>query len=618
MVTDASGANLYQQQGTWCCHPSRVEQAQRWMNDGGVASADALIQLGKPALTRHVNSALPKVTDNQNLNSNTQYPPADANKIAEQCNQIREFRDKKGVGQNEPLWRDCIGVVGYCENGEALCQDWSSGHSGYSEAKTSQKLVYRLKFPPTTCAQFKKSNPSGCQGCMQKCNSPITLGWKDGFEIQKSVSGGEPIGLLEIIQQQYCLININGKVWVLDRLILNNHFNQGPASKLSLSNRGDGTLFLMRMVKLLSPQADAAKIAKEFFINPRTICYYFVEFNPAGTSEKALNLWVGPTITPKSGEWRLIAAYLLNVICDGDQKSYAYLVSFIAHALQKPEEKPGILIILLGGQGTGKGTLARILQQIWSATFLQIHNIDSVTGNFNAALERNFIVFMDEALFVGDRRASDALKSLVTEPVIHINEKHQPARQMQSFHRFFAATNADHFKNTERDDRRDFVLRVSEAHKGDHTYWKALYSEIDNGGVEAMVHDLLTMDISDFNVRNKSSTQALIDQKLQSLDPIPRWWHDCLINGGFDEDGKWLDFISTSDIIGNVIEFTGRKIFRNPTSIDVNKAMIKLCPSAQKKQLQEQYLKKRGFTLPSLEQARREFEAYIGGTINWQ
>lgn len=246
-----------------------------------------------------------------------------------------------------------------------------------------------------------------------------------------------------------------------------------------------------------------------------------MEFNPASTSANVLNLWVGPTITPRPGKWKLIANYLLEVICDNDSDAYNFLIRFLAHALQRPEEKPGILIILIGGQGPEKALLARILKRIWSSTFLQIHNIDSVTGSFNAALECNFIVFMDEALFVGDRRASDALKSLVTEPVIHINEKHQPARQMQSFHRFFAATNAEHFKNTERDDRRDFVLRISEARKGDHAYWKALNSEIENGGVEAMMYDFLALDISNFNVRSKPSTQALIDQKLQSLEPIP-------------------------------------------------------------------------------------------------
>ncbi|MBV5331177.1 hypothetical protein JZU69_01930, partial [bacterium] len=43
---DSSGRNLYQQQGTWCCHPDRVDQAQSWRHDGGVASADVLIELG--------------------------------------------------------------------------------------------------------------------------------------------------------------------------------------------------------------------------------------------------------------------------------------------------------------------------------------------------------------------------------------------------------------------------------------------------------------------------------------------------------------------------------------------------------------------------------------------
>ncbi len=159
---------------------------------------------------------------------------------------------------------------------------------------------------------------------------------------------------------------------------------------------------------------------------------------------------------------------------------------------------------------------------------LQVNNVDTVTGTFNAALERSFIVFMDEALFVGDRRASDALKSLVTEPLIHINEKHQPARQTRSYHRFIAATNADHFKNTENDDRRDFTLRVSEIHKGDHDYWKVLYDEIENGGVAAMVHDLYAMDLSEFNVRVKPATKELLEQKLSSLPHIERWWHDCL------------------------------------------------------------------------------------------
>ena len=423
--------------------------------------------------------------------------------------------------------------------------------------------------------------------------------------------------LLLALQERYALIDMNGKVWMLKNDSISAKAEDGTAGKLAFSNRYDGTLLLARSVNVLDPTGDAKNVIDNFLVSSKTRCYDGIEFNPRGSSGNLLNLWVGPTIQAKAGEWRLIQSFLLEVICDGDHECYCYLIRFIAHALQRPEEKPGILIILIGGQGTGKGTLGRILRLIWSATYLQVHNIDAVTGNFNASLERAFIVFMDEALFAGDRKASDALKSLVTEPVIHINEKHQPARQTHSYHRFFATTNADHFKNTERDDRRDVALRVSESRKGDHAYWQALNFEIEQGGVEAMVHELLTMDLTGFNVRQKPETKELLAQKLQSLGPIPRWWHDCLSGGGVDADGNWADFISTDAAVKGIVELAGRRLFKTPSPAEVVHALLKLCPSAAKKQQQDNLKRQRGLSLPPLQQARAEFEQYIGGAINW-
>jgi hypothetical protein len=423
--------------------------------------------------------------------------------------------------------------------------------------------------------------------------------------------------LLLALQARFALINLTGKIWVIDTGLLTMRASDGSAAKFQVSSRYDGNLLLTRIARVLSPTVDPSATISEFFINPATILFGGVEFNPAGTSGNLLNLWTGPTIEAKAGEWPLIHAFLLDVICDGDQKCYGYLIRFIAHALQHPEDKPGILVILLGGQGTGKGTLGRILRLIWSATYLQVSNVDAVTGNFNASLERAFVIFLDEALFVGDRKASDALKSLVTEPTVFINEKHQPARQTLSYHRFFAATNADHLKNTERDDRRDFALRVSESRKGDHAYWQALNHEIDNGGVAAMVYDLLALDLSGFNVRDKPNTQELLEQKLQSLGPIARWWHDCLDGGGLTAEGGWADFIGTEAAIKGIVELAGGRLYKRPSPADVVQALLKLCPSAAKKQQQDNLGRHRGLSLPSLQQARAEFEAYIGGAISW-
>ena len=418
---------------------------------------------------------------------------------------------------------------------------------------------------------------------------------------------------LEAIQQQFALINLNGALWIIDGSLLTACNDKGTAQKLVLSNKADGAILIRRAVRAQFPEANPQTVSTKFIESSQTVLYEGVEFNPTGTSGRCLNLWVGPTIDPKAGAWTLIRSFLLDVICDGDQASYVYLISYIAHALQRPEEKPGVMIILIGGQGTGKGTLGRILRKIWRATYLQVSNIDAVTGNFNASLERAYIVFMDEALFSGNRKGSDALKSLVTEETIQINEKHQPARQVRSFHRYFAATNADHFKNTERDDRRDFTLRVSEARKGDHAYWSALTHEMENGGVEAMVHDLLAMDLTGFNVRNKPKTKELLAQKLHSLNPTARWWYDCLN----DDLADWPDFISTQDVIAGICETAGGKLSQKPIAAIVAGEMTKLCPSATKKQKQDSFGRHRGFSLPGLPLARAEFVGFMGGSVPW-
>lgn len=189
---DSSSAHLYQQQGTWCCHPDRRNLANSWRNDGVVVSADALITMGAAVTVAQSTNEAPsrkesKLEGKSNNVPKTAYPPSDANKIANACPQIRAFRDTKGKRQREPLWFDCLGVVGYCVDGENLCQEWSSAHPEYSEEKTSAKLAYRLKTGPTTCEQFKKTYYPHCHGCHIQVQSPIKLGYADSFAIEGNV-----------------------------------------------------------------------------------------------------------------------------------------------------------------------------------------------------------------------------------------------------------------------------------------------------------------------------------------------------------------------------------------------------------------------------------------------
>ncbi len=427
----------------------------------------------------------------------------------------------------------------------------------------------------------------------------------------------EPLGYL---QQRYALILQGGDLYGV-RLI------DGDPRQLFIKERALRRL-MRRDLKKRFPGHDPGPIVDEFFDCSRTTFFKGVYCHPTEERSDWLNLWRGPTLEPKPGDCKLILAFLWDVICDGGEVLYDYLLNYLAHMLQRPEEKPGVIIILIGGQGTGKGTFGYLLRQIFGDSYLHVGRIETVLGNFNGALERSLVVFLDEAFFHGDRRHTEALKSLGTEPTIVINEKHQPSRQVESFHRFVIATNAEHVKHTDADDRRDFVLRVSDRCQGDMEYWKPLYAEINGEGAAALMLELLQRDISEFNVRQRPVTAALIDQRLQSLDDVGRWWYQCLQDGGIQsrdlhfrastEDG-WPPFLATEDLRGMVEEYAGSRRHGRLTTQIVVRELLQLCPSINKAQKAPTpgAARRRGLELPPMEVARKEFEAYIGHEVDW-
>ena len=85
--------------------------------------------------------------------------------------------------------------------------------------------------------------------------------------------------------------------------------------------------------------------------------------------------------------------------------------------------------------------------------------------------------------------------------------------------RIIVASNNDWAVPTGIGDRRWFVLNVANTYAGTghRDYWSALYAEIDNGGAAAMLHDLLAMDLSGFDVRAVPHTAAKAQQQVLSL-----------------------------------------------------------------------------------------------------
>ena len=107
--------------------------------------------------------------------------------------------------------------------------------------------------------------------------------------------------------------------------------------------------------------------------------------------------------------WPTIHDHLLNVICAGDQEHHAYLLGWLAHCVQHPERQAEVAVVLQGRKGTGKGRWGRCSCGS-SATTPCVTHTRHLVGHFNAHLVDALFLFLDEAVWAGDKQGEGVLK----------------------------------------------------------------------------------------------------------------------------------------------------------------------------------------------------------------
>lgn len=237
--------------------------------------------------------------------------------------------------------------------------------------------------------------------------------------------------------------------------------------------------------------------------------------------------------------------HVRNVICDGDEKLYQYIMAWLAHMIQEPgADKPGTAIAIRGPQGCGKGTLTKWIQAIIGPVHsMKISTRDRLTGKFNSHLMDRIFINADEAIWSGDKSIAGTLKALITESPLDFEQKGVNPISLPSYLRIIFTSNEKWMVPVESDDRRFVVLDCGTSHVKDRPYYKALNKQMENGGAVELYHTLLEWDYSEVDVRQAPSTRALITQKLESLPTVDRWWYGVLHRGSFSPlDGGVVEF----------------------------------------------------------------------------
>ncbi|EDU3050894.1 toprim domain-containing protein [Salmonella enterica] len=250
---------------------------------------------------------------------------------------------------------------------------------------------------------------------------------------------------------------------------------------------------------------------------------------PDKCPDNVYNLFVGWNVKPIPGDVSVYLNHVREVICDNNEEAYNYVIGWMAHIIQRPDEKPSVAIVMKAVQGAGKGSFVKPLRQITGYHGVRIESIQSLTSKFNALLENKLLAFIDEAT-INSIRDADIVKGLVSEETAIIERKGIDKKEVPNLLRMILASNNERILRASIRERRYLVLEPSSKYAQQNEYFSNLYKWTENKGASHLMHYLLQVDISNFDPRRAPATKALMKEILSNLPVTESYIYSELCN----------------------------------------------------------------------------------------
>ncbi len=267
------------------------------------------------------------------------------------------------------------------------------------------------------------------------------------------------------------------------------------------------------------------------------------KFEPLGNKQNHLNLWRGYGIEPKKGDCSYLNSLIKKGICGFDQDSHEYLLNWIAFSLQNPHLPAEVAVVIRGLKGTGKSTLGKTITKILQHHSFIVNNPELLAGRFQGHLKNKLFLLAEESFWAGDKRAGNRLKNMITDGHVPIEEKGKTAEIVKNRMSIMMTSNEDWVVEASmEDERRYFVLDTTNEYLKNFKFFNKLYEQLDNGGYEAFLHEMLGRDISGWHPRNNiPQTEALRKQKKKSMTYIQKWWDEIVEEGELNYPANNID-----------------------------------------------------------------------------
>lgn len=263
-----------------------------------------------------------------------------------------------------------------------------------------------------------------------------------------------------------------------------------------------------------------------------------------GQTLRAYNTWKGWNIKPVEGDCDIFIS-LVKYICSASESgTWKWLMQWLAYPIQHAGAKLSTGVMLFGKQGTGKGSICRVMSRIYGTHYRQLDN-NAFNERYTDWGDKRSFLFADDIKAANTSQLMSQLKFWITEPVFPVRPMRHSTYYINNHLNIIFATNEQDAIRLDKDDRRFTIIRTP-PFKQPKEFYDRFYDFLnDENGAAKVMHYLLNLDLTGFDPHEEALKSDAKDSMIASTSSdLSRFIRDFL-----DNEDNQCDFVTAQDIL---------------------------------------------------------------------
>jgi hypothetical protein len=209
-----------------------------------------------------------------------------------------------------------------------------------------------------------------------------------------------------------------------------------------------------------------------------------------------------------------------------DDAGIVYMMRYFAHLIQKPMERPEIMLLFKSHGGTGKDTLTKTITRILGRDHCAtVDDMEKLFGTFNSVIANKLFVTMNEVDGKQGTKYIEKLKNSLTADEIPITYKNKDSYfQVNIYRPMVYSNNANPIPIESATCRRGLMNQVRADRQLPKSFFEKYYKGLEDARwVNSLASELCDYDLTNFKVRcppETASMQSKIQDKIQPLHKL--------------------------------------------------------------------------------------------------